>query len=278
MILVLSLLALLIVLPYVVGPLIVKKQFRHRCEPELVPVQRSEMPGDAADYIELAEAALREQGFECVGRARIDTVKGVAAWVSLHVHPEHRDLAQAGVVARLDGEDGSIGPVEERHVEFLTRWPGRELLTNNSSQAMSFDPVRGQSLARLVDTQDIAVLYHVHRARVRDDGAAASSMLPEKGKELEALAMMTRDWMRAQEARGNVVELDDEPGMYGLTWRGAFRATWRHLWPFKGAALRRARVQARKLLERVTREAPVRAAGDSTADTSETPAPSRTTQ
>lgn len=246
MILVLSLLAVLIILPYVVGPMIVKRQFRHRLEPELTPVQAAEMPGDAADYLELTESVLRDAGFLCVGRARIDTVRDVAGWVSLMVHRENRDIAQAGVVARLEGDE--IGPVEERHVEFVTRWPGRELLTNNSRQIMSFDPVRGQSVIRFVDMDDIALLYRIHRARVRADGSASSALLPEPGAELKALATMNRDWMKAQEARGNVAVLEAESDMYGLTWRGAMRATWRQLWPFTGIGMRRTRRRARSLI------------------------------
>ena len=245
MVLVICLLALLMVLPYVLGPVLVRKQFRHKKEPELVPVALADMPPEARAHLEQVESELLDEGFELAGRVRIDTVPNATAWASLLIHRENRDLAQAAAAARVLAGDAYA--VEERQVEFMTQWKARDLLTNNSSQVMPFGPLRGQSVLRFVDMDDVCLLYRIHRARVASDDAAGMPLLPPPGQEMEVIADSVRRFVEAQAARGYLRPLEDL-GEYGLTWRGAFIATWKHLWPFQARELGRAREAARRLV------------------------------
>lgn len=253
MILVLCLLAVLMLLPYVLGPVLVHRQFRHRKEAELGALELSEMPPDAREYLEQCEAELADEGFEHAARARVETVPDVTAWVSILVHHENRDVVQVAAVARELGGDAYA--VEESQVEFMTQWKGREVLTNNSAQVVPFGFLRGQSVARFVDMDDIVLLYRIHRARVREEQSPAIPLLPEGGLELNLVTDAARRFVQAQVARGNFRLLEGE-GMYGLTWRGAYIATMKHLWPFQGRALRAARDAAQRLVKTLDLDVP----------------------
>lgn len=257
MILVLCLLAALMLLPYVVGPFVLRRQFRHRIEPELVSVEPGAVPEDALAYLRSAEASLLALGFEARGRAQVETVTCVRAWISVCVHPIDRTLAQAAAVAQVIG--GEVQGIESRSVEFLTSWGRRSLLTNNAKQLMPFGPVRGQSVVRVGDLDDVSKLYQIHMARVAAEGSAASTELPSDGQELHAAADAAKAWAEAQVARGLMAQRDDET--YGLTWRGAIRATWKHAWPFRGLEMRRARAAAARLVKTLDLDVPAAQAG-----------------
>lgn len=245
MYLVLALLVLLMLLPYVLGPVLVRKQFRHRKEPELTAIGLDDMPPDAQEYVREAEEALVALGFEPAGRVRLETVPNATAYASLLIHRANRDLAQIAAAGRVVG--GEAAMIEQRHTEFMTRWKARELLTNNCRQVLPFGPVRGQSVVSFMDMDDLALLYRIHRARVTVQEADGVALLPPPGQELDEVADSVRRFIEAQESRGNVRLLEDGVS-YGLTWRAAFKATWKQLWPFQGMELAETREAARRLL------------------------------
>ncbi|MDJ0975327.1 MAG: hypothetical protein QNJ98_12755 [Planctomycetota bacterium] len=253
MYLVLALLVLLMLLPYVLGPVLVRRQFRHRKEPEVVKVGLDDMPREAQAYIAEAEEALIALGFEPVGRVRLNTVPNAVAWGSLLLHRTNRDLANIAAAGPVVGGDATV--IEQRHTEFMTQWKERELLTNNCQQAQPFGPVRGQAVVSFMDMDDLELLYRIHRARVVAQDAETVSLMPVPGMELDVIADASRSFIEAQEQRGNVRLLDDGE-TYGLTWRAAFKATWKQLWPFQGMELTETRENARRLLTTLDIEVP----------------------
>ena len=178
--------------------------------------------------------------------ARLDAVPDVAAFTALYVNGVSLDMACVSSVVRLSGD--RVESVQSSHVEFATRWSdAKEFLTSNSAQVMPFGPVRGQSLVRFAGLNDLGLLYEIHKARVVNDGPLARAWLPSEGEELDYVRDGVTRWLEAQVARGNLRHVKSAE-QHRLTWRGAWRATWRLLPPFKQREVRRvARVSERVL-------------------------------
>ncbi len=233
MLVVLLIVVAVVVSPYVVGPILVRRSFRHRAEALIEPME-DDAPAAAVAALDEAGEELLELGYTEVARVRLESVRDVIAYVAVHVDRDASDMA--AVSALVHGRRPDV--VHANMVEFCTRWErGREILTNNCAEPPPFGYPRGQVVVQHAGCEDLELLHRLHRARARSEGPAIDAEMPEVGQEVEPLVRGAAHWVEAMEGCGFICPA--EADTYKFTWGGAFKATWHMLPPFKRKAVRR---------------------------------------
>lgn len=130
-------------------------------------------------------------------------------------------------------------------LEFLSEFKdGSEVSTLNSSMVQVFYDVPHKRVFRIPHMKDVAGLYRIHSYLVKQTSSPA--VLPEPGRELDHLRESIKESL-AQQAQLGYYFLDKSGQHYRHTWRGAFRTTWRVLWPLKQIIERRQEQEGRRI-------------------------------
>lgn len=258
---VLFLLVVLLVLPYLAGPFLLREQFRQFRQPRIEGLEDAMQPRVAREYFEEIAPQLESLGMSPGHGGHIELSVESHAFFKLFRDPTGETLALATAIP-VDGAAGGETPVA-RYVEFVTRWSdGRELLTNNSKVVQPFSVARRRSVLRMGGVDDLALLHRVHGERLAAEARTEIAVATAPRDELQVVADSAVGWLEAQVRRG-YLQLNEAENAWTLTWKGAFIAVWRGLVPFKDLIDRRARNRACRFLESLHLEVPRVLAGKS---------------
>ena len=233
---------LVVVVPYVLGPILIFTIQRFRVPPHIVPLDpvTDPLPPEARQYFSEVFTALTREGFELAGTmGLLDVVPNVQCILALYVQRRTGDQAMSTlIVAKASGAP----MLKSRYVEFVTRFDdGTVVQTNNSSELSAFQKLPNEHTAKFWEIQDVRRLYHLHRL-----------LLPRFSRSSRPVLLLDRDFGGDVVAYVSKIALEDSfaqqvptgylrhcPQGFAPTIKGAVLMTWRELWPCK--AIRRAR-------------------------------------
>ena len=241
------LLLLLVFLPYILGPILVRLKSTSKANPTF-----DEIPDEHARALfpQNFFALIRE--FEALGFSLVCHLSSTISptthsMISLLVNPSTKTFASVGFVRSLAATPAAAVSYIEFHTDFED---GSQLDTANSSTVRIFHPVPGKTQIKVPHLKDPSALYqvHLHLTRQRNVGAC----LPEPGTEKARFTNSVKQSL-ADQAELGFYALDEANQRYRLTWRGAFRSTYRLLWPMKQIHQRRQAQEGRRIAAEASR-------------------------
>ena len=262
MLVLLTLLTGIWILPYVVGPLQLRRRFRQMREPEVSSLGLGDVPSLIQHAWETLPEDIEARGFEALGVVRVVTSPSFEAWHTVFRRPDDPTQVLLTVVAHVGRGDRNV----ERRVDarFLslqaTFQDERELITTNARADAPLGSPRQQRVLRVLAELPFSKLAALHHLRVAEAQTAGGAPRAHATCDLDSASkdfgLDATRWADTQMRRGNLVALDGtrESDM-GLTWRGACRAVWAQLWPRRLFTERAHRLQVDRLLAAVASEA-----------------------
>lgn len=250
---VLTVLGLVVGIPYVLGPILIKSTQKFRAIPPLrvFDPQQSPPPRQVAEFFDGAVRELESVGFSAVAHVAIpDMVPHVA---TLLVLLENRDTDDGAIVVSMHGMSDSGGgarrvQMQSHYVEISCEFvDGVQLSTNNSEIGPSFAAVPQRRIVQLPQIKSPARLYRLHQRAVEELATARRSPLPPREELVDHLGRDMTDEFETQIDTGYLFKT---PGYYRPTWKGAILMTWKEVWPVNAIRRMRRRNRARQFLER----------------------------
>lgn len=241
-----------LILRSIVAVIVLKKSYRPRAVPHLVPFDRaaSPPPHDAAPFFAASIQELESLGFAVVCHASIaDEAANATVLLVLLANRESQDQA---VIISVDPLAKSVVSRRvlppTRYISFNCRFcDGREWLTTNSPDPVRFPSVPMCRFVQFPDIESPALLYRLHGRAVEEFGDSAKVPLAPSERLLD---VMRQDWVTELNWYRGCGYLFISPGdeYHRLTWKGAIVLTCKELWPVR--SIRRALVhrRARRLL------------------------------
>lgn len=226
-----TILVLILLVPYVLGPVLVKLSLRIRSRPELQALAAEALPREVYEYFGRTAQGLMACRFTICSYFQVtDQVPNVVGYVALWIN---RTCGQAATSVVLISKAGA-GFKVQRYVEFLTKpVSGPAVLTNNTRELQSFkiDPAH-KDVASLPKVEDVAALYQVHLNRearlIRPD---APRYLPPQGQEMSFFTEAVARDVEDQVATGRL--FNPSADVHRATWPGAVAMTYGQIFPIK---------------------------------------------
>jgi hypothetical protein len=242
---ILLVLGVLILLPYLGGPVLIRLTLKQAAEPRLMPFPLDDptLPNAVAHAFQTVVERLRPAGFEPItGLGMPSQAPNVKALVMLLVNRQAKDIAVAAVMyARTPGATPATSQLRTFYVELVSHFRnGSVVQTNNSSELTVFGPRPTHIVGRFPAVKDAGRLYRLHQGMVARSGLRDKVFrLDEEfgGEAAAAVAASMVEELKAQVKTGYMY-LSAGEDAYRPTWKGAVLMTWKLLWPVK--AIRRA--------------------------------------
>lgn len=238
-----------VILPYIIGPLLVRSKVWFSANPEIQPQTEADLPRQVEQFFTEASKRFEKIGFtEHWGDFRVTRFFSTDQehFIRAVVNPETRESAGAVYV---------IQPVAHAEDIFSKLYgfsseldDHREIATGNSTHPSM--PIRSELYQEIVlpDIWDMEQLYKIHRFSTQKAVGNQTLWLPDFENAIEAMRHTFLKPAKALE-QAAVVKLDQQKERYVFTWSGAFLMTWQELWPFKWLRLRRLKKLAVALIE-----------------------------
>jgi hypothetical protein len=245
----LSILAALVALPYLIGPLIVYRKVWFSLKPEIKNLSEHELPDEVRGFFNSASKQFSKVGF--VQHAGDFFISEMFAGVQEHfvrafINPQTRESGGAVIIRnQLPHQKDLV----VRSYGFSSEGSDhREVSTINSTQPSL--PISSNEYREIVlpEIWDIEKLYCIHRYSTRQILADQPLWLPENDDLIEALLHTLHKPARAMEKMG-LLRSDESGQRFVPTLEGAFLLTWQELWPMKWFRLQKLRRLAKTLLE-----------------------------
>ncbi len=242
---------LVLLLPSVGGPLLIRWTMKHAAEPRLIPfpLDHPSLPPEVARDFQTVTDALRPDGFEPVaGLALSNQVPRVKAIVLLLANRPARALV-AGMA--VFGENAAGPPRRVFSVEFVTRFrDGTAVSTSNSSEPTVFAPRPRRTTGRFPVFRDASRLYRLHQELVARAGGGQKVLRLDEEFGGDARATLAASMIEELEdqVQTGYLYLSPREKLYRPTCKGALLMTWKLLWPFKTIQRRRVARTARRLM------------------------------
>jgi hypothetical protein len=244
-----ALLALPVLVPYGLGPILIYFTQKISGDPELEEfrLRDADVPGAVKRYLFPTIRQVEECGFEMLGAYYVGgLVTNVRSFLVLMGNRAARDLALLAVTY-ADSLEGSR--LQQRHVEYSARLDNGTIVdTNNSQELTAFARVPEQKIVSLPWIEDVRRLYDIHQA-------AVEYYCPDAQREWHVDAD-PGDYLHDSLVRESLRQLEtgylyrDAAGDFRPTIKGAILMTYKSLWPI--TAVRRA--LRRRRGERLLRE------------------------
>ncbi len=225
-------LILLLALPYLVVPILIRRNHFFTLKPRLRSVLHGFLPAQVESFFDATTIAIAKLGFE----PRIDAVSldfGPDLKVFMRLFVSHKK-AFVAICSSLIPE-GKTEPIRN-FIEFGSRYKdGHELSTHNSDLigAPIEHPLKTTTVLPRID--DVNVLFAVHEQTAKKLGFDSKPMImPDEGVELDYLIQSFHADLSHQ-AKLGCLELDEMANGYRPTWAGAFLLGWYSMWPISPA-------------------------------------------
>jgi hypothetical protein len=208
----------------ILGPILLRAQFRFKAKlnPQLVPVES--LPPDVQQFMAPRVHSITALGFEPVGYVNVGSITtNTGSFMVLFSNSRTLEWADVSVVKSATKMAG--------YIEFITRCSNdAQVDTNTCATAPVLFPSPTYHVFRFPQVKDAFTLYRAHRMLVQENTGGSKPELPPRGQELAELKRrLERDGPRQQE-RGYMY-LDDTSEYFQLTWKGAILGGWRSVWP-----------------------------------------------
>jgi hypothetical protein len=223
----LAIVALLASAPYWLGPIMVRLTNRQRCAYRYESVTPGRpLPPAIASFLSASSAALARAGFTPTPPFfQTDGAGKSSGFLQLFEHPQHGDVAT--VLCALRSQQPGAEPVTL--VGFTAEFDdGSRQATGNSPLPSATPPKRGEEVTRFPGERDAERLHRLHRAIVRRRGGR--QRLTKVG---DPVAFQRTQDQRSQERMVGSGWYFREGDVLRPTWKGAFLAVSRHLWPWR---------------------------------------------
>ena len=230
-----------LVLPFVVGPILLRRRPGIKADREFVRVTevaaRQHFPANSFRAIAQLEAI----GFSLVAHlVSGDEITRLNSMISLLVNRESKTLA---TVTRVIVTRHAVSRTFEG-VSFLTEFAdGTEIVTNNSPIVRVLRNLPKRLRLDVPQLRDLWRLHYIHSHYVgkRKDSVA---VLPAPGAEISHFHKI-HDRLMAEQLAAGYFQFDEQTRRYRHSWRGAIIFAWRVLWPVKPILMSRRRYHGR---------------------------------
>jgi hypothetical protein len=211
---------------YLGSPLVIWLTQRQAANPQLQFYGR-ELQDPSYQFLTATAVQLQSIGFELIG---------YFGWVG---QTTNADAFNAYLVHRRNGDTGialmvktPVG-VRARTVIFSTRFVDQtSITTGNSNTPSVFVRPRNKPLYRFPWIHDPVRLYQVHQQLILRNKPGMVKDVPQPGSEAERLVDGLRQEMQDQ-VGPKILRLDSTGNAYRPTLLGAYRMTWKLLFPVK---------------------------------------------
>jgi hypothetical protein len=206
------------------GPLLLRAQFRFKAKlnPQLVPVES--LPPDVQQFMAPRAQSIAALGFDPIGYVNLGSMTtNTGSFMALFSNPRTLEWADVSVVKSAKRMAG--------YIEFITRCSNdAQVDTNTNSSAPVLFPWPSYHVFRFPQVQDAFTLYRAHRMLVQQNTGGSKPELPPLGQELAELKRRLERYGPRQQERGYMY-LDAAGEYFRLTWKGAILGAWRSIWP-----------------------------------------------
>jgi hypothetical protein len=229
----------LLLLPYVLGPILIRQAYRVNPNPIATPVTTDAMSQEVRQYFTKHVAGLETLDYVPVAQFLIpDHTPGTAAYVWLWTNAKEKIVCAIhatytgqgdSLLAKIPGAKGTT-----TYVELVTVFDnGFTIVTNNSPALETGRGVPQRDVAEIPDVDSAAVLHRVHAVRVaRLKPAGIGAFMPPAGLEMEWFRKLLTDEAERQVGTG-VFERDDTTTALRPTWPAAIGIALSQLPPYK---------------------------------------------
>ena len=219
-----------VLLPYVLGPFLVRSKSRFPAVPSFDILEAEQLPPAVLQTFREQARSLEFDGFLLVNYlAESGKVTKVTMYLALLTNRSRSDMALL-VDMTAKGGDANL---HNRYVEFATTYAdGLNINTNSSPEISVFRKTREKLTFKFPGVRDPRALYSIHRRLLAHHHSRSKLDTVIEGSEKRELEQsMVRDLARQE--RFGYFYLDTATAAYRPTWRGAVMMTWRSAWPVK---------------------------------------------
>jgi hypothetical protein len=255
--------ALLLLLPFVLGPLLIYSTHKQAALPELEPFLpgQTPLPANVDRYFSQACWALNAEGFEIIsGMFLPRQIEHVIGALIMLANRRDRDTV---IVVALHADPPGGTPMTQMHVEVVTRYrDGRIVQTGNPQQLSAFPPPPNCVNSFFPSIAEAAQLYRLHRAITQRHGSGEKILRLDDDFAGDSVRYMQFSLIEElnHACEAGYMRLDRAAGVYRPTVKGATIMIWQEMWPFKSIRIARRARNERRLLEELAFHAPVMAA------------------
>ena len=218
----------LLVLPYLVVPILIRRNHYFARQPKLRAVLDGFLPRSVKSFFDNKTIVLAKLGFEpCIDAVSLDFGPHLRVFMRLFVEKKNSAVAICSSLVP-DGKSEAL----RDFIEFASRYvDGHEISTHNCDLIGAPIEHRQKITTALPKIADVEVLFAIHESSVKQIGFANKPILmPTKSAELEFLAQGFQSDLAKQASLG-CLELDKNNNCYRPTWAGAFLMGWYSMWP-----------------------------------------------
>lgn len=223
-----SFLVALLALPYLLVPILIRRNQHFSLEPRLRAVLGGIMPAPVEKYFDDARAALNALGFEYrIDAVSLDFGPNLRVFMRLFVETKRSIVATCSALLP-DGKSEPIG----HFIEFSSRYAdGHEVSTHNSD-VIGAPIEHNQKISSVFSkVDDLNLLFLLHERTIDQLGfSSKAACMPMQGLDLEFLIESFRNDLSRQASLG-CLTLDPKNNCYRPTWAGAFLMGWYSMWP-----------------------------------------------
>lgn len=260
---VLIVLAVLVLWPFVLGPVLIGAIQTIPIRPNFIPLGHDRVPPEVAAFLGPSEYMLGHDGFEFVGRYTLDASNGTVKTTTFFTLFVQRHTGDIGLAVTLHSHGVGVSE-RQSFIQFFTQLPNGKIVVTNNLRTVGFwfEPIAevdGLSLPMVHNTHD---LYRLHCGRVsKVNPQNLKGVSPAPGAEMEF-------WLKYEEFSGAARErqgyyrrvkqtvktpFEHVEEVYKLTWKGALWGTWGLAQPVLEIRKTAAENKAKRYLESINR-------------------------
>lgn len=224
----LTLLAILILAPMVLGPFIVKAGQWVSANFTISEVSVESLDPAVRSFLDAAKDEFESIGFEFIGNHTMpDYMPNMTTFFALFVEPQGRTMAMAAVVKHKSGRTAA-------YYEFTSKYANGRVINVSNSPTMGSFRNPDKSTYRYPKIRSARRLYDIHQWIADRDKKAVDPVSYEKDRAVELVAEAVKNELRLQEQFG-YFHLGEGRGRgrYLFTWKGAFVMTEKNVFPIK---------------------------------------------
>ena len=244
--------AALFLLPYILGPIMLRMNMTQQAYPEVVPfpIDHPDLPEQVREHFDDVTEELARVGFEPVaGLALPRQMANVKAVILMFANRTTKDAAIATAIFA----DLLDPPLQTAYTEIVSRYRDDIVVqTNNSNQIGSFPMKEGVTNTQFPTIKQADRLYRIHQALCERHGSTAGKVLrldeQFNGDAAAYLAFAMREELTGQIDTGYMF-LASGGEVFRPTLKGAFLMCWALLPPWKQIRFARRDAKERRLLE-----------------------------
>jgi hypothetical protein len=222
-------LLLIIGVPYVGGPALIRFSQKMAAKPRFYPLQAGDLPEEAAAYLYGTTNALLNVGFIPAAYLSMpDQVPNVRTYLVMLVNRAEGDKA---MVTQMYATTTGAARLATSYLEFSTRFEnGQSIETLNSDTLNSFKAGADEVKTQAPAVKDPQELYRLHQYMMEKRARGGAKVVYDEGQEIPYLCRVIVESYE-QQVRFGWLSLSRSEEVYRPTWKGAFLMTWGLLWP-----------------------------------------------